>query len=60
MAMHLHSITFDAVRSPRVHQVGVEPTRAEAHRILSPARMPFRHWCARLTVVARQASVAGS
>ena len=23
--------------------VGLEPTRAEAHRILSPVRLPFRH-----------------
>ena len=26
-----------------VPAVGVEPTRAEAHRILSPARLPFHH-----------------
>ena len=27
----------------QVPEVGVEPTRAEAHWILSPARLPFRH-----------------
>ena len=26
-----------------VPEVGVEPTRPEGHRILSPARLPFHH-----------------
>ena len=33
----------DKVINTMVPAVGVEPTRAEAHRILSPARLPFHH-----------------
>ena len=38
------STLFPARRKSIVPKVGLEPTRVLPHRILSPARLPFRHF----------------